>query len=125
MNSMKNINISAHSINSVALEPDITAKHARLLVSGEINLSESDQNRLSLSNTTLMPNLIDFPSFMCLLFSPFVELRVNKLVNDRSFGMPEEVCGAICGLGFHPNNQSYDPDNDIDVSFVSQCFFNC
>lgn len=109
--------MSTNSINSIALEPDVTAKHARLLVAGEISLSEINPSRLSLSNTTFMPNIVDFPAFMCLLFSPHVELRVNKLVSERVFGMAEEVCGAICGIGAHPDtNRSYDIDNDIDVS---------
>lgn len=119
MNSKKFINVSAHSINSVALEPDISSKHARLLVSGEINLNESYQNRITLRNTTFMPNIIDFPYFMCLLFSPFIELRVNKLLSNRSFCLPEEICGAICGVGFDPETgESYDADNDIDVSYI-------
>ena len=63
-----------------------------------------------------MPNLMDFPAFMSILFAPTVEFRINKLVSIYSFNMPEEICGAICGIGFDPlTNKSFDPDNDIDV----------
>ncbi|KAJ6218490.1 hypothetical protein RDWZM_009647 [Blomia tropicalis] len=120
MNATKNVVVSSHSINSVALEPDYASNHSRLLVSGEINITEANSNRISLLNTTFMPNLVDFPAFMCLLFSPCVELRINKNVRAQSIGFPNEICGAICGIGFDSSTGiSYDPDNDIDFFFDS------
>lgn len=113
--------VSANSVNCVAVEADVTARHNRLLVAGEISLSgDATRNRLSLGNTTLMPNLLDFPAFMCMLWAPFVELRVNRLLSERTFGLPEEICGALCGVGFDPATcVSYDANTDIELLFDS------
>ena len=114
----RNVSISKNSINVVVLLPEISEDYSKLFVASEIFFDEKLQNKICLYGTTLMPNIIDFPAFMSLLFAPTIEFRVNKLVSDYSFSLTEEICGAICGVGFDQiTKKSYDPDNDIDVRF--------
>ncbi len=121
MNFPQRCYVAPSSVNCVALEPNVSsARHARLLVAGEITLAGSRRERFSLGHTTLMPNSIDFPVLMCMLWAPRVELRVNKLLSERTYGLPEELCGALCGVGFDPSTGvSYDPDTDMELLFDS------
>lgn len=120
MNATQNCSVSVSSINCVAIETDVSARHSRLMVAGVMSLTNVSRNRVSLSDTTIMPNLLDIPAFMCILWAPFVELRVNRLLSERAIGLPEEICGALCGLGFDPlTNTSYDANTDIEVLFDS------
>ena len=116
--------VSANSINCVALETTGAAwssspSYSRLLVAGEVNSSAGD--RLSLANTTLMPALLDFAALMALLWAPSVELRVNHLLSRRAFGLPEELCGLLAGVGAADSattgasSSSLDPDADIEL----------
>lgn len=115
-NQAKNVTISKNSVNIIALDTDPSEKYSKLLISGELFFNEAAANSISLTNTTMMPSLMDLPAFMALLFAPSVEFRVNKIVSDNCFSLGEEVCGAICGIGFDlKTSQSYDKDNDIDV----------
>ncbi len=71
-----------------------------------------------------MPNSLDFPALMCMLWAPRVELRVNRLLSvEKSCGLPEEICGVLCGLGFDSRTpdaaSSLDPDTDIELLFDS------
>lgn len=110
--------VSANSINCVALETTGAAwssspSYSRLLVAGEVNSSAGD--RLSLANTTLMPALLDFAALMALLWAPSVELRVNHLLSRRAFGLPEELCGLLAGVGASDTGATLDPDADIEL----------
>lgn len=114
--------VSQLSVNVVALEPNLNVKHSRLLVAGNVT-SNISNDTVTLNETTLMPNIIDFASFMCLVFAPVVELRINKMLPKYCEGLPEEVCGAICGIGFDPrNSDSLDITGDIDVSCYSSLY---
>ena len=138
LNGARSCALAPSSVNVVALEPETevnssSARHARLLVAGEISLSggggggghrRQQQQRLLLSHTTLMPNSLDFPALMCMLWAPRVELRVNRLLSaEKSCGLPEEICGVLCGLGFDARtpdaSSSLDPDTDIELLFDS------
>jgi ATP-dependent RNA helicase TDRD9 len=102
------IRIDRGSVNCVTLEPDLKNTIDRLLVASSITISSDGRQQVVARQTSMMPYLPGFTSLMCLLFSPFAELRAldNKL-----------YIGALCGLGADDNNISYDPDYDIDISF--------
>merc|ERR1739848_3000 len=69
-------------------------------------------------STTLMPNKLGLGSILAMIFSPNVEMRV-----DRSL---RRYTGCLLGLGHHPEKpidysgnrfESYNPDHDIELSF--------
>lgn len=96
----KFIKIESQSVNSVLLDPDpndyheklvyslfISINHTfslnvyfiiRLFVAGNVSISEND--RLNLWDTTMMPNIPGLPAIICLMFSPCVEIRYSSLL---------------------------------------------
>ncbi|XP_050064006.1 probable ATP-dependent RNA helicase spindle-E [Aphis gossypii] len=104
----KNVKIECKSVNSVLLDTDPKDYHERLFVAGNLCLNES--NKLTLWDTTMMPNIPGMPSFICLMFSPCVEIRYNSSYT--------KMIGAICGLGYHPETgKPLFEENDIEITF--------
>uniref|UniRef100_T1H9T9 Tudor domain-containing protein n=2 Tax=Rhodnius prolixus TaxID=13249 RepID=T1H9T9_RHOPR len=105
----KEVQVEWNSVNSVLLDNVPMDTHDRLMVAAHVTQSSSS-DRLTLRNTTLLPNMHGLPSLMVLLFAPKVELRTDP---ER-----EELTGALCGLGFDPESgDSYHPENDVEIMF--------
>ncbi|XP_060863705.1 LOW QUALITY PROTEIN: probable ATP-dependent RNA helicase spindle-E [Metopolophium dirhodum] len=104
----KIIKIECQSVNSVLLDSDPNDYHERLFVAGNVCLNEND--RLTLWDTTMMPNIPGMPAFICMMFSPCVEIRYNSSYT--------KMIGAICGLGYNPETcRPLFEDNDIEITF--------
>lgn len=104
----KEIVIEWNSVNSVLLDTYPMDPHIRLVVATSV--TSSNNNRLTLRNTTIMPNIHGLAALICLIFAPRVELRADK---ERQF-----LSGALCGLGFDPETGvPFYPENDMEISF--------
>ncbi|XP_071787183.1 ATP-dependent RNA helicase TDRD9-like [Asterias amurensis] len=108
---MKATRVERDSINSVALSNAPEEKFTKMMVSANVGLNHSGNTLLS-RDTTMMPNIPDLPSLVCMLFAPAIELRTDK-DNTR-------LTGALCGLGYDPESKgAVLPDHDIEVTFDS------
>ncbi|KAG7200201.1 hypothetical protein KM043_000633 [Ampulex compressa] len=105
----KKVNVSGTSVNSVLLDTDPEGPHDPLLVAASISQSPFG-DKLTLYNTTLMPNLPGLTSLLSLMFCPAIEMRRN------AFG--SRYVGALCGLGYHPaTGTSIFPEHDMEIMF--------
>ncbi|KAK7866118.1 hypothetical protein R5R35_011634 [Gryllus longicercus] len=103
------VQIEWNSVNSVLLDTDPQDPHERLLVAACVG-ENPDHDRLTVRNTTLMPNIHGLSSLIYLVFAPTIELRRSP---DGS-----TYTGALCGLGADPQTGvSYFPDHDMEVTF--------
>ncbi|XP_025201691.1 probable ATP-dependent RNA helicase spindle-E [Melanaphis sacchari] len=111
----KIVKIECQSVNSVLLDTDPNDYHERLFVAGNVCINEND--KLTLWDTTMMPNIPGMPAIICLMFSPCVEIRYNSSYT--------KMIGAICGLGYHPETgRPLFEDNDIEITFDTVIDFN-
>ncbi|GLH06847.1 Probable ATP-dependent RNA helicase spindle-E [Gryllus bimaculatus] len=103
------VQIEWNSVNSVLLDTDPQDPHERLLVAACVG-ENPDHDRLTVRNTTLMPNIHGLSSLIYLVFAPTIELRRSP---DGT-----TYTGALCGLGADPQTGvSYFPDHDMEVTF--------
>lgn len=101
--------IEWNSVNSVLLDTYPMDPHSRLVIAASVT-QNAGTNRLTLRNTTIMPNIHGLSSLVCLIFAPRVELRVDT---ER-----RQLTGAVCGLGFEPESgAAFFPENDLEVLF--------
>lgn len=108
----KKIRIEPNSVNSVLLDTNPADYHERLLIAGTVSQNVTGE-RLSLRNTTLMPNIHGLPSLISLIFAPTIELRRSS--------QGSKYIGALCGLGYNKEtNKSLFPDHDMNVVFDVQ-----
>lgn len=88
----------------------------RLFVAGNVCMNEND--RLTLWDTTMMPNIPGMPAIICLIFSPCVEIRYNPSYT--------KMIGAICGLGYDPDtSRPLFQENDIEIAFDTIMEHDC
>ncbi|KAK9501254.1 hypothetical protein O3M35_011997 [Rhynocoris fuscipes] len=105
----RDVHVEWNSVNSVLIDNVPMDSHDRMMVAANVTQSTTSE-RLTLRNTTLLPNMHGLPSLICLIFAPRVELRTDP---DR-----EKFTGALCGLGFDPETgEGYHPENDMEVMF--------
>ncbi|CAL1265541.1 unnamed protein product [Larinioides sclopetarius] len=105
----KCVNIESCSVNSVSLNAQPQDSYNTMLVASSIGVSQSNRD-LTVRSTTLLPKLRGLPSIVCLLFSPFAEIRTDRA--QKSY------IGALCGLGYDPvTKESLYPDHDIELAF--------
>lgn len=104
----KNVQIESQSVNSVLLDTDPSDYHerqedlrplfsninylyfnlhfiTRLFVAGRVCMNEID--RLTMWDSTMMPNIPGIPAIICLMFSPCVEIRYIPFKLGLCFGM--------------------------------------
>jgi hypothetical protein len=108
----KRVAVERESVNFVTLDQDPLNQSTRLMVATTISLNQSGSSIVA-RKTTLMPKLPGLSTICCLLFTPFMEIRVDS----------KETCytGALCGLGFDElNRMPIYTDNDIECVFDSQ-----
>lgn len=102
-----------------------------MFVAGNVCLNEND--KLTLWDTTMMPNIPGMPAIICMMFSPCVEVRYalknNCLLKcvqyyqylyfvHRYNSSFTKMIGAICGLGYNPETcRPLFEENDIEITF--------
>ena len=69
--------VERDSINSVSLSNAPEEKFTKMMVSANVGLNHSGNTLLS-RDTTMMPNIPDLPSLVCMLFTPAIELRYGQ-----------------------------------------------
>ncbi|XP_058062573.1 probable ATP-dependent RNA helicase spindle-E [Anopheles bellator] len=101
------VKIESDSVNSVLLESNPQDVHQKLLVSAGINEAKQSQ-RLTINQTTMMPNIPGMPALMALIFAPNCYLK--KDVDET------RVVGLVAGLGCDTHTgESLYPEHDISL----------
>ena len=97
------------SINCVLLDDQVDGRQERSLAAMQMGTRTQD-NKVIVRHTTLLPPIPGFPAFLTLMFCPRAEYRLNP---ERT-----RVIGAICGLGCHnATHESVNPHHDMKVAF--------
>lgn len=104
------VTVEPESVNSAAVDPSPQVKFLRMMVAAFAS-SNPDGRRIIARDTTIMPLVPGLHAIMCLLFAPVAEFRIDK---DKT-----RYIGALCGLGYNPDDRSLPllPDTDIEVTF--------
>ncbi|KAL6437658.1 hypothetical protein ACFW04_004216 [Cataglyphis niger] len=107
---LKRAIIDSNSVNCVFLDDDHDRSSGRLLVSQIVNQRLSS-GKLTLKNTTFLPNIPGLTALLALIFAPRMELRRNS---RKTF-----YTGALCGLGPIDNltGQAMLSDHDMEIKF--------
>ncbi|XP_032338686.1 ATP-dependent RNA helicase TDRD9 [Camelus ferus] len=103
--------IEKESINSVVVS-DSPEEHQRVLVAASLSVNATGSTML-LRETSLMPHIPGLLALLSMLFTPVMELRVDR----------EGKCytGALCGLGWSPTTGApVLPEHDIELAFDVQ-----
>ncbi|GFR02577.1 ATP-dependent RNA helicase TDRD9 [Trichonephila clavata] len=101
--------VERDSVNSVSFNSEPQDSYYSMLIAASVGVGQNNME-LILRNTTLLPKIRGLPTLICLLFTPYAEIRTNK---DRT-----AYTGALCGLGFDPvTGESIYPDHDIELAF--------
>ena len=110
-NTFKSVRISSESVNYVLLDDEPEIRCSKLLIAQECALDSSkNSNTLALRNTCLFPKIKGLVSLCLMIFSPSVELRVDRV--DKKY------TGALCGLGYDKDKQRpIHLENDIEDTF--------
>lgn len=112
----KKVFIEMNSVNSVLLDSDWKEQQKNLLVAGIVSQNVSG-TKLTLRNTTLIPDIPGLTALLALIFTPRMELRRN------SFGT--SYVGALCGLGCDSSTkESIFPERDMEIYFDVEITFD-
>ncbi|KAK7104950.1 ATP-dependent RNA helicase TDRD9-like [Littorina saxatilis] len=108
--SYRGMQVDPESVNSTAIDADPQNKFVRMMVAAFVGLNPKGMTMIA-RDTTIMPQIPGMQAVMCLLFSPIVEFRVDK---KRT-----RYTGALCGLGYDPDEHNYGllTDHDMEVAF--------
>ncbi|XP_032673837.1 probable ATP-dependent RNA helicase spindle-E isoform X2 [Odontomachus brunneus] len=107
---LKHVNVEQVSVNSVLLDTCPDNPRGIFLVAQNIHQQTKGTDRLTLRNTTLLPDTPGFASLIILIFTPYMELRRDPL------GV--RYTGAQCGLGYdHATGLSLYPEHDLQNIF--------
>ena len=108
----KRVGIERESINFVAVDDDPLNSASRLMVASAISMNQSGTTIIG-RKTCLMPKIPGLSAICCLMFSPFIEMRVDS--SEKFY------TGALCGLGYDElNRMAIYTDNDIECIFDSK-----
>ncbi|XP_052863697.1 probable ATP-dependent RNA helicase spindle-E [Anopheles cruzii] len=101
------VKIESESVNSVLLESNPQDVHQKLLISAGINEAKQSQ-RLTINQTTMMPNIPGMPALMALIFAPKCYYKKDA---DET-----RLVGLVAGLGCDQRNgESLYPEHDISL----------
>ncbi|XP_050083849.1 probable ATP-dependent RNA helicase spindle-E [Anopheles aquasalis] len=104
---LKAVSIEQDSVNSVLLESNPQDTHEKLVIATGINENPISQ-KLTIRQTTIMPNIPGMPALMTLIFAHRCVLKMD----DEG----TRVCGVLGGLGCDPNTgTSYYPEHDLSL----------
>ncbi|XP_072819932.1 ATP-dependent RNA helicase TDRD9 isoform X1 [Vicugna pacos] len=104
--------IEKESINSVVVSDSPEDLHQRVLVAASLSVNATGSTML-LRETSLMPHIPGLLALLSMLFTPVMELRVDR----------EGKCytGVLCGLGWSPTTGApVLPEHDIELAFDVQ-----
>lgn len=68
------VKIERDSVNSVSFNPEPQDPHTSMLVAANLTVGQKS-DVVHARNTTLMPKIPGLASLMCLVFSPYAEIR--------------------------------------------------
>ncbi|GFW11949.1 ATP-dependent RNA helicase TDRD9 [Trichonephila clavipes] len=106
---IKCVKVEQESVNSISFNSEPQDSYFSMLIAASVGVGQNNLE-LILRNTTLLPKIRGLPTLICLLFSPYAEIRTNK---ERT-----SYTGALCGLGFDPvTGESIYADHDIELAF--------
>lgn len=107
---LKRAIIDSNSVNCVLLDDDHDRSSGRLLVAQIVN-QRLNSGKLTLKNTTFLPNIPGLTALLALIFAPRMELRRNSRKTYYT--------GALCGLGPIDNltGQAMLSDHDMEIEF--------
>ncbi|XP_037687633.1 ATP-dependent RNA helicase TDRD9 [Choloepus didactylus] len=101
--------IEKESINSVIISDAPEDLHQRMLVAASLSVNATGSTML-LRETSLMPHIPGLPALLCMLFTPVMELRVDR--DGKCY------TGVLCGLGCNPTTGTpVLPEHDIELAF--------
>lgn len=126
--SINKVKIDRQSVNCVLLDTDPQQPTERLIVATSISTSSQNQE-LTLRNSTIMPNIEGFASIMSILFGPIVEIHRDETktrYTNALCGLGYENVGDCCRPYFSSHDLSINFDvtlNDKDMERVSIIFF--
>ncbi|XP_075386945.1 ATP-dependent RNA helicase TDRD9 [Tenrec ecaudatus] len=104
--------IEKESINSVIISDAPEDLHQRMLVAASLSVNATGSTML-LRETSLMPHIPGLPALLSMLFSPVMELRVDR--DGKCY------TGVLCGLGWNPSTGTpILPEHDIELAFDVQ-----
>jgi hypothetical protein len=104
------VKIGYGSINYVLLEDEPHVKCPHLIVAYQNTIKEiGNTSKIYLNQTCMFPKIRGLSSLCLLIFSPIVELRVDK----RS----KCYTGALCGLGVNKFGKPLYTENDVEEPF--------
>ncbi|GFS87989.1 ATP-dependent RNA helicase TDRD9 [Nephila pilipes] len=105
----KSVKVEQASVNSISFNAEPQYSYSSMLIASQVEVGQNDSD-LILRNTTLLPKILGLPTLICLLFSPYSELRTD--IRQTSY------TGALCGLGFNSlTGEPISPDHDIELAF--------
>ncbi|XP_059135527.1 ATP-dependent RNA helicase TDRD9 isoform X1 [Peromyscus eremicus] len=105
--------IEKESINSVVISDSPADLHQRMLVAASLSVNETGSTML-LRETSLMPHIPGLPALLSMLFTPVMELRVDR--DGKCY------TGVLCGLGWNSTTEApILPEHDIELAF-DVCF---
>ncbi|KAK7505535.1 hypothetical protein BaRGS_00003280 [Batillaria attramentaria] len=107
------VRVDPESVNSAAVDNEPQNKHGRLMVAAFVGLNPEGRTLIA-RDTTIMPQIPGLPALLCLLFTPLAEFRVDS--------KRQRYTGALCGLGYNPDDRYLPllPDHDMEVTFDVQ-----
>ncbi|XP_008823752.1 ATP-dependent RNA helicase TDRD9 isoform X2 [Nannospalax galili] len=101
--------IEKESINSVLISDSPADLHQRMLVAASLSVNETGSTML-LRETSLLPHIPGLPALLSMLFTPVMELRVDR--DGKGY------TGALCGLGWNSTSETpILPEHDIELAF--------
>uniref|UniRef100_A0A8C5Q3T8 ATP-dependent RNA helicase TDRD9 n=1 Tax=Leptobrachium leishanense TaxID=445787 RepID=A0A8C5Q3T8_9ANUR len=104
--------IEKESINSVVINDAPEATYQNMFIAASVSVNSSGST-IILRETSLMPSIPGLPALLTMLFSPVIELRVDR--NQK------EYTGALCGLGCdYSSSTAIWPEHDIELGFDAQ-----
>lgn len=105
----QNLSIDQQSVNCILLDTDPQDPCDRLVVASSVSFN-AIKKKLTLRNTTIMPNIYGFSQFMAMLFAPKIEL--HRDISETRY------CSLLCGLGYNEKRgSSLYPEHDLILRF--------
>jgi len=117
-------NIEMDSVNSVLLDQTPSDRHDQWMVAAHVGLSPAGEN-LVLRNTNWLPARPGLGAIACMMFSPQVEMRMNK-EKSRLIGFiagmgPKTIWNKPVDLITHiERTEALYPEHDLEVKFDVQ-----
>ncbi|XP_004584571.2 ATP-dependent RNA helicase TDRD9 isoform X1 [Ochotona princeps] len=101
--------IEKESINSVVISDAPADPQQRMLIAASLSVNSTGSTML-LRETSLMPPIPGLPAILSMLFTPLMELRVDRA--------GKRYTGVLCGLGWNAGTgTAVLPEHDLELAF--------